>query len=358
MTNPRFRRAVVATIVGLVVAWGFDLASTTLGPASRMALFFGRFHPLLVHLPIGMLVLVAVLELSTIVSKGRVDAAPVLPVVLPITFLSAVVAFVAGTQLSRDGGYSKELLTLHRSFTLAAVTVVGAMVLSWLFVERGAPRSIYRLTLACALGLLSIGAHFGGSMTHGEDYLTSAFASEDPKPDVSDVPEPVAPSPDASTGAELAPSSVDAPRVDASSVDASSPDAPLVQVSSSQPVASPTTTPPPDDRRAYADVIAPLFAKKCVRCHGPKKHGGGLRVDSIAALRTGGDSGAGIVPSDTSRGEVLRRLRLPLEDDEHMPPASAPQFTAKELQLLEGWIAHGATTDLPASKLSSTSSRH
>lgn len=78
----------MATLAGIAVAWGFDVAATTMGAASRLALFVGRFHPLVVHLPIGMLVLVAGLELSTMASKGRIDAAPVLPAVLPIAFLS------------------------------------------------------------------------------------------------------------------------------------------------------------------------------------------------------------------------------------------------------------------------------
>lgn len=498
----------MATLAGIAVAWGFDVAATTMGAASSVALFVGRFHPLVVHLPIGMLVLVACLELGTLLSKGRIDAAPVLPVVLPIAFASSVVAFVAGTQLSRAGGYDDDLLTLHRCFALAAVVGVGAMLLAWLFVARGAPRAIYRVTLACALALLSIGAHFGGTMTHGEGYLT-AFApgfgrsGRDPEADapaidagraaeprlfddvvgpmlrdrcvschgpdkakgglrvdsldalakggksgpgivpgdaakgavlervrrpssaeghmppagkpqlseaeveilrawidrganaetkVSDVlispaavaqlesvlrRAPAAPSKaDVSENPPAAPETVvDAPAAASSSPDASassspdasaaasiSPEAPRVAPASASSVAAPPPAPSAapgrqDERRAYADVIAPLLAKKCVRCHGAKKHGGGLRVDSIAALRTGGDSGAAIVPFDTSRGELLRRVRLPLDDEEHMPPTDASQLGANDVRLLEAWIAHGATADLPASKLAASPAR-
>ncbi len=498
MTNPtrRFQRAIVATLAGIAVAWGFDVAATTMGSASRLASFVGRFHPLLVHLPIGMLVLVAVVELVTVASKGRIDAAPVLPAVLPIAFLSTVVAFVVGTQLSRAGGYDEDLLTWHRCFALAAVVGVGAMQLAWLFVERGAPRTIYRAVLAGALGLLSIGAHFGGTMTHGKGYLT-AFAPGFDQPRARDAA-PVAPGsvdgrtteprlfdavvgpmlrdkcmachgPDKAKGGlrvdslealvkggkngpgvvsgdpaksavlerihrpiadeghmppagkpqpsdadveilrawidrganaetkvsdvwlspaaveELArvlgQASVASPKADAAA-GASVPDETVVDAGSSSPVQASRAAPAPpssdagadadastsvsveaaspvrrEERRAYADVIAPLLAKKCVRCHGGKKHGGGLRVDSIAALRAGGDGGAGIVPFDTSRGELLRRLHLPIDDEEHMPPSDAPQIGASDVRLLEAWIAHGATADLPASKLSASPAR-
>src|SRR5262245_48794131 len=48
----------------------------------------------------------------------------------------------------------------------------------------------------------------------------------------------------------------------------------------------------------YALDVKPIFAAHCYSCHGPKRHRAGLRLDTIAGLRKGGDSGAVIVPGD------------------------------------------------------------
>jgi hypothetical protein len=44
-----------------------------------------------------------------------------------------------------------------------------------------------------------------------------------------------------------------------------------------------------------------------------------------------------------AESELLRRLRLPADDEEHMPPAEEPQLTKEELALLERWVAAGAS---------------
>jgi hypothetical protein len=106
-----------------------------------------------------------------------------------------------------------------------------------------------------------------------------------------------------------------------------------------------------DARLAYHDVIAPLLSSACGNCHGSAKQKGKLRVDSIASLSAGGKSGAGIVPGNASQGAVLTRLRLPGDDDKHMPPSDEPQLSAAQVAILASWIAQGATDTLPASAL-------
>src|SRR5262249_46221541 len=45
--------------------------------------------------------------------------------------------------------------------------------------------------------------------------------------------------------------------------------------------------------------------------------------------------------------EMLRRLKLPADDDDHMPPSEKPQPTAEEIAAIEKWIAAGAPLDSP-----------
>jgi hypothetical protein len=101
----------------------------------------------------------------------------------------------------------------------------------------------------------------------------------------------------------------------------------------------------------YADAVAPILAARCAGCHGAEKQKGKLRVDSIEALVAGGKAGPGIVAGDSSRGTLLARARLPLDDRDHMPPKKEPQLTDAELALVAFWIDHGATEELRTSAL-------
>jgi mono/diheme cytochrome c family protein len=99
---------------------------------------------------------------------------------------------------------------------------------------------------------------------------------------------------------------------------------------------------------AYDAHVAPIFAANCVGCHGPEKQKGGLRLDSLAALETGGSSGATVVAGDPDASLLIQRVELPLDDYDHMPPEDAPQPSEEQLALLRWWIGAGANSDVPA----------
>ena len=97
------------------------------------------------------------------------------------------------------------------------------------------------------------------------------------------------------------------------------------------------------DNSAFANCILPVLKNNCVSCHGPQKSKGGLRLDSYAALMQGGDDGPAIKPGDAAHSDLLQRLAIPAEDDDHMPPAGKPQPTPEEITLLKWWVDAGAS---------------
>ncbi len=94
----------------------------------------------------------------------------------------------------------------------------------------------------------------------------------------------------------------------------------------------------------YRDVVAPIMAAKCVSCHGEEKKKGKLQLHDFASILKGGSEGENTViagkPDDSL---LLVRIKLPVDDDEHMPPEDEPQVTAEELAVLKWWIASGAS---------------
>src|SRR3954467_9413487 len=81
--------------------------------SSNLTLFFGHFHPLMVHLPIGFLASLAVLELADRVHHFK-HAAQARGVILALTVVASVTAVVLGLMLASAGGYDPHLLAYHK----------------------------------------------------------------------------------------------------------------------------------------------------------------------------------------------------------------------------------------------------
>src|SRR6185503_11377908 len=180
----------------------------------------------------------------------------------------------------------------------------------WILFERqrdsaGNGRLAYRGAMAATLGLLSLGAHFGGTMTRGESYL-SKYA-----------PGPLKPL--------------------------------LGSADTKKPTAEPTTTKPAAagaEPLVYQDVLQPILKEHCMECHGPEKQKGKLRIDSLELLIQGGENGPAVVAGAPKKSPLLARMLLPASDDDHMPPEGKPTPPADQLALIEFWIERGASPTL------------
>jgi hypothetical protein len=112
-------------------------------------------------------------------------------------------------------------------------------------------------------------------------------------------------------------------------------------VSTAEPEAAATTV-------DFARQIKPLLQERCYACHGVLKQEGGLRLDSVAFMRTGGDSGPAVVAGDTGASVLLERLGA-ADAAVRMPPEGLP-LTGDQLATIARWIAAGAPApadDLP-----------
>ncbi len=112
----------------------------------------------------------------------------------------------------------------------------------------------------------------------------------------------------------------------------------------------------------FEQRVRPLLAERCFKCHGPEKQWAGLRLDSRAALLSGGDSGAAIVSGKPAESPLLMRVT---EQDPalRMPPAESGQPLAKsEIAALAHWIESGAAWPAgalaPAAEQAAAQRRH
>jgi len=90
----------------------------------------------------------------------------------------------------------------------------------------------------------------------------------------------------------------------------------------------------------YLRDIKPLFAAKCVKCHGSADQQASLRLDTGIGAKTGGDRGAAIVPGRSAESLLIHAV-TGTNGATQMPPEGEP-LTSAEIELLKRWIDAGA----------------
>ena len=272
---------------------------------SDIVLFFGRFHPLILHLPIGFLAIAFLLEILSRFERFRSYQPAVAPVLL-LGAATAVVAAGLGYMLAQGGGYNEDLLTLHQWL---GIGVAVASVLSFILMQQARKRPALDKAYVGAFSvtvLVLMGAgHYGGSLTHGSDYLTQY------------MPNPLR------RVAGLPPKEVKEAKIIT--------DLPSAVV--------------------YTDIVHPILEARCVSCHNDDKKKGELMMHTVQALEAGGENGPIFVAGNAAESHMIQRIHLPMEDEEHMPPDGKSQLTDEQIMLLTWWIDEGAPFDKTVAEL-------
>ena len=98
---------------------------------------------------------------------------------------------------------------------------------------------------------------------------------------------------------------------------------------------------PPEPGVDYARGVKPLLAARCTACHGSIRQKGGLRLDTGALIRQGGESGPAIEPGAAAESLLIDRVSA-TADAERMPPASeGVPLSESEVATLRAWINQG-----------------
>jgi len=96
----------------------------------------------------------------------------------------------------------------------------------------------------------------------------------------------------------------------------------------------------------FQDEVLPFLAANCVACHNAKQKEGGLSLETVATITSGGDSGPAVMAGKPAESVLLIRAAHRDADADTMPPqgnsVGAKNLSPQELGLLERWIAEGA----------------
>jgi cytochrome c553 len=87
----------------------------------------------------------------------------------------------------------------------------------------------------------------------------------------------------------------------------------------------------------FEQAVRPALVEHCLKCHGPQKQEGNLRLDTHASLLAGGDSGPALVPGDADASLLMSAVR---HEGLEMPPNE--RLDDQAIAAIASWIDAGA----------------
>lgn len=274
-------------------------AGAALAPFLRLA---GRMHAMVVHFPIALLFAALAFEAWAWLRAPRTAeprVGPASPHALPCLLLAALGAIVAAwfgwLNAAHEGQRDSDPLVFwHRWLgvgvaSLATLTLLSTAVGRWFKARWTA--GLFRVGVFASTVLVAIGGHLGGSLVYGEDYLFAVF--EAPRPVASTDRRGARGGESESTGASGESAAV-----------------------------------------LFERDIAPIFEQNCIHCHGPQRQRAGLRLDVLAEILA---HDSVVVPGKAEESELARRISLPADDLDAMPP-DGERLDEAQIAQITRWI--------------------
>lgn len=293
MTNGR-KQSPMALLIGLAI---LIISVAILLPfdgqnGDGMARFLGRFHVLILHFPITLIVLIPILEF--ILRKKQIpNSADIILYIWWFASVSVATTVLLGMTLAANGGFNFAQIQTHllAGITVALLTFICTGLKHTLINKQDVTAAtnadknssklfstLYSVLSALLVFTLFVAAHAGGNLVHGETYLTR-FAPDAIK---SWLPE------------------------EKKAID-------LTQVKDQH----------------FVETIQPLLQQYCFDCHGDDKQKGGIQLS--------------VLNPDFVNGHDAPQWHgaLDMINSGEMPPLKQSQPSNEERQLIVDWLTDG-----------------
>lgn len=254
-------------------------------------LFIGRFHPLIVHLPIGIFILGYVFEiLFQMGYRNIINSRKIIIITYCFGLVAGLIAALTGWLLSYSNDYGIEPLNDHKYLGIATLVLMTVVIIYQVKAPEG--KAKFKLGLSTVVILLTgLTGHFGGNLTHGPSYLV-----------------------------EYGPEFLKGEN--------------HIRLKSINEIN-------PDSIQIYTHLIHPLLENKCMECHNSESYKGGLNLEEYSNLFKESDHGQPITKGSPSLSELFTRISLPPNHEKAMPPRGLG-FGYTDIQVLKYWIENGA----------------
>jgi uncharacterized membrane protein len=260
---------------------------------SELIDFLGSLHPLIVHLPIGILLMTIGIDFI-MRNRNNSTVDKIVTFGWFLSFLSGFWAALFGWFLGDNNYYFESQISIHR---WGGIAFVGLCFFVWIlrYLNFKYSTTFTHLFNLTAMVLITITGHYGGEMTHGQNYLINnlPFVTQEKTTHISEEKRAAV-----------------------------------------------------DSLFVFEDLVYPVLEEKCMACHNQKQSYGGLNMTSFEALLKGGNSGVGIQKGMPYKSLIYKRVSFPQDHPKFMPPAGVP-LSYDQIATLEWWIDNGAEKQIP-----------
>ncbi|WP_068545185.1 DUF1592 domain-containing protein [Thalassotalea crassostreae] len=264
-------------LIALAILFAVVAAPIDNESGSGLFRFLGRFHVLVLHFPVVLLLLAPSVELLSL-KKNFKSLKPIIPLLWLVGAISAIITVALGLMLAANEGFRAEQVQSHQlggmSVALLALFTLGLQITrdrlnkSWISYT-------YTASSAGLVVLIMAAAHAGGNLVHGDTYLTQH------------TPEPIK----------------------------------SILGLHEQPVVTEVVDDP-----VFNQQVKPVMQEYCIGCHGPDKQKGNVRFDTLNP--------------DMVNGHDAEQWHAALDmiNSGEMPPAKEQQLSNEHRRVVVDWM--------------------
>ncbi len=258
--------------------------------------FLGRTHLVVLHFPIALLIVAAIVELLSALlprrTASRYTPTPAGTTMFAFALIACIYTVVSGLILGFD---DPPKVDLHRILGIATGILVVLTAIPLIASRKPVPGkapTLYLALLTISAAAVGFTGHLGGDITHGKGFLTR----------------------------------------------------PLVNIFNPEPALAPVATLNPATFNItqvqldiYLDQIQPIFDASCIDCHSADDPEDDVRLDALEyVLSTDKEI---IVRGDPVMSDLVYLIELPAGDPDIMPPEDhADPLTPEQTQLIRKWV--------------------
>jgi uncharacterized membrane protein len=268
-----------------------------LGNLPEAVLFIGHFHPILLHLPVTLILLLVPISMFLYARSDKNEFENLFTLLLYYVTLITTLTAILGVFLATDENYNSDSLFYHKWLGVSIALFCHLMIYIRNWSKEN--RLTWNVVMSISVVLIIATGHYGGTLTHGKEYLS--FNNR-------------------------------------------------VEINNKAVFSTDTTL--------FAGGIQPILNEKCISCHNSNKSKGGLNMQDLEHILKGGKSGAIWVAGNPDKSQMIERLLLDINDEKHMPPKGKSQLSIDELNLFTEWIKAGADYKVHYASLSEEDTLH
>ncbi|HZE97824.1 MAG TPA: c-type cytochrome domain-containing protein [Planctomycetota bacterium] len=256
--------------------------------------FLGALHPGIVHFPIALLAIGALLEILQVFRKKR-EPAPGSAALAYLAAAAAVPAAFFGFMWADYEGAEGNLIDLHKWLGVAS-TVFALAAAACAYKSKTSSTALggLRISLIVGSALVLATGYMGGELVFGEGHLLRFFSEKQPLQKPQDKPD-------------------------------------------GKPVETPVS-----DKVDFVKEIAPIIKNMCFKCHGGEKVKGKFKLNTKATAMEGGESGKAINPGKPTLSKFYTSLMDPDENVLMPPPKEKARPSKEQIERVRKWIEQGA----------------